>query len=239
MTEHFDYNGKRFYLESVPEPSGMPLYQFLPASNPRAAATRDAIAQGKPSVGYPDIIPLADGVQRVQLTKEWQLYIAAINPNMEKRHVAGLLGNAVAFCNGTGFGDEPRQNWLTGEDLRSSLLPSFDKVRTCSYACHTGRIEGSELVLSILDGSAPPPSISQINPKSHPHLFFHATIVWMDSNGTELGRKPFVNKRAVAPEWGYNFEVTLMPLVSCVGIRVPLSRVQPVTGYQLPYYRYP
>lgn len=226
---------------SLPPPSSnQSLFQFKPASNPREAAQRDAIKTGQRSVGYPDIIPLdTGGGSRVILTREWQLYIAAINPHMPKNKVAGMLGNGVAFTNGTGFNGVPRQNWLTNENLKALQFPMFDKVRTCSYACHTGTIEGNLLRLTMLDGNLPPPNIAEVNPLSHPHFFFHATIVWVDQNGVELSRKPFINKRAIAPEWGYNFEVTLMPLVSNYPILVPLSIVQPVSEYKLPYLNYP
>lgn len=208
-------------------------------SNPREAATDAAQRLGENNHGFPDIIPLAEGVKRVELTQAWQLFIAAINPRMNKARVAGLLGDAVAFTNGTGFGDTPRRNYLTGEDLNAQLLPTFDKVRTCGGACHTGVIVGDYLRLLTLDGNLQPPSIADANPLSHPHLFFHATIVYMSNNGVELSRVPFENKRAIAPEWGYGFEVTMMPLVSCVPILVPLENVQRVSAYSLPYYRHP
>lgn len=236
-------DGTRYVLEEqtppVP-PSSVPLWRMKYPSNPRDAATSAAQQQDQPSHGFPDIIPLAEGVQRVQLTQAWQLYIAAINPRMDKRRVSGLLGDAVAFTNKTGFGGSvPRRNYLIDEDLKANALPEFDKVRTCGGACHTGVIEGDMLRLLTLDGNLPPPNIAEVNPLSHPYLFFHATIVWMSSDGEELARKPFVNKSAPAPEWGYDFDVTLMPLVACVPIYRRMSDVEAVNEYTLPYLSYP
>lgn len=234
----FDKRG----LVPAPEPPsyGVPLWRMKYSDDPRQRATEDAQDQGQRSYGLPDIIPLADGVQRVELTQAWQLFIAAINPRMEKKRVASLLGDATAFTNKTGFGGEtPRRNYLTGENLTADALPMFDKVRTCGGACHTGVVEGNFLRLLTLDGNLQPPNITEVNPLSHPHLFFHAIIVWMSSNGDELTRTPFVGKRAPAPEWGYDFDVTMMPLVSCVPIRVPLADVEQVSAYTLPYLNYP
>lgn len=234
-------DGTRYVREGqTPPPSGVPLWRMKYPNNPRWAAAKAAREQGQNAHGFPDIIPLAEGVQRVELTQPWQLYIAAINPRMDKKSVAGMLGDAVAFTNKTGFGGAtPRRNYLTGEDLNATALPQFDKVRTCGGACHTGTVEGGLLRLLTLDGNLPPPNIVDVNPLSHPHLFFHATIVWMSSNDEELARKPFPNKSAIAPEWGYTFEVTLMPLVSCVPIFRALSDVEAVSEYALPYLNYP
>lgn len=226
---------------TIPSNNKVPLWVMLPASNPRIAARDAAIKFSEPNHGFPDIIPIAEGVKRVILTEKWQLYIYQINPNMELSRVSGLLGDAVAFTNKTGLGSEetPRRDYLKRENLNSTHYPKFDKVRTCSYACHTGEIIENQLKLTTLDGNIDPPDIKDINPLSHPHLFFHATIVWMDTNGKELKRSPFVNKRAKAPQWGYNFEVTIMPLVSCVPVYIDLDLVKRVDQYILPYYNYP
>lgn len=228
-------------------PSSVPLWRMKPSTNPRDAAADAARRLGQKKHGFPDILPIGQGEgKRVDLTREWQLYLMDINPQMTTRDVSALLNYQVAFTNGTGFGkpDTVYQNWVLNEDTNSkkpngdSLLPQFDKVRTCAYACHTGVIVGDQLKLTTLDGNNPPPKIADVNPKSHPHLFFHATIVWMDVNNNELARVPF-EQRAVAPEWGYAFEVTIMPLVSCYDIFMPLDEVERVSAYSLPYYKYP
>lgn len=217
-----------------------PLFQFKPVSNPRITATQAAIANGESKHGFPDIIPLGVGEgPRVDLTREWQLFIADLNPNMTREKVSAFLSGAVAFTNKTswGVGETVYQNWLLNEDIEGgNPLPQFDKVRTCSYAIHSGVVEGGELVLNVLNGNLPPPMISEINPLSHPHLFFYATIVWMDTNGRELSRVPFQQR---AKAWGHNFEVTVMPLVSKYQVRVPLSAVEAVPAYSLPFWNYP
>ena len=235
----------KFY-EVQPTPS-IPLWRMKPSGDPRWAAWQAALKFEQKKHGFPDILPIGTGEgKRVDLTREWQRYLMAINPRMTPRDVSALLNYQVAFTNGTSFGkpDTPYQNWILNRDTTSKksngdpLLPQFDKVRTCAYACHTGVVVGNQLKLTVLNGNNPPPSIAQVNPKSHPHLFFHATIVWMDNNNNELSRVPF-EQRAIAPEWGYNFEVTMMPLVSCYDIFMPLDEVERVSAYSLPYYRYP
>jgi hypothetical protein len=229
------------FYEVQPTPA-IPLWRMKPSTNPRDAAADAARRLGQKKHGFPDILPIGQGEgKRVDLTREWQLYLMAINPQMTARDVSAILNYQVAFTNGTGFGkpDTPYQNWILNQDTKpSNPLPQFDKVRTCAYACHTGVIVGDQLKLTTLDGNNPPPKIADVNPKSHPHLFFHATIVWMDVNNNELARVPF-EQRAVAPEWGYAFEVTIMPLVSCYDIFMPLDEVERVSAYSLPYYKYP
>lgn len=226
-----------FDRKYIPVETGQ-LWQFKPAPGPRGQARIWSEERGNVS-GAPDIWQLGVGAgKRVELTRAWQLFLAALNPNMPLERVSALLGDAVAFTNKTGFGDTPYQNWLTNENTNSNypdgrpMLPSFDKVRTCSYACHTGRIEGNELVLNILDGNLSPPDISQVNPLTHPHLFFYASIVYVDQNGVERSRLPFQQS---APAWGHDRKVTVMPLVSNYQIRVPLSMVEKVDTYSLPY----
>lgn len=76
-----------------------------PSINPRWAAWQKALELGQPKHGFPDILPIGvGGGRRVDLTREWQYYLMAINPRMTPRDVSAILNYQVAFTNGTGFG---------------------------------------------------------------------------------------------------------------------------------------
>lgn len=210
-----------------PPPSGdASLFQFLPSANPRESAQKLNSA--------PDVTVLFSGWGRVVLIKEWQLYLRKINPRMTANHVAALLGSNKAFTNNTGFATflnpTQRRNYITNATPDERLpLPEFDKDRTCGFACHRAVVEGDFIRVTTLDGNHPPPSLSEKNPGTHPHLYFHATLVY---SGGSI--RPFPNA-APAPEWGYTRNVVLIPLVATHPIIYPRSLVIPATNYRLPY----
>lgn len=204
-----------------PPPTGdSEWWQLLQSTNPLSAAQRLGSA--------PNVVILSTGEgERVQLTRLWQLALVAWNPNMRLNNVAALLGTHKAFTNNTGFpteeGETRRANWIMNDDLEYSN-PAFDKVRSCALNCHKGIQVGSEVVLEIMNGNNPPPDV---NPQSHPHLFFHATVIY---KGGTIGAFP-----KAMPAWGYERPVVLLPLVSTYAIRVPLTMVRRVESYRLPY----
>lgn len=230
---------------SEPPPDTGDLWQLLPSNgegepNPRKAAETLGSA--------PDIVVLRGSGEPVQLTKAWQLFLMALNPTMRPNNVAGLLGSNKAFTNSSGFPTpkrpQKRANYILGEALNYPY-PYFDKVRSCAYACHQG-VEANGIVTFVtLDGNEPPPmregksqpqSVADIrpddylyNPRDHKHLFFHATIVYRDGV-----IDPFPKG---APAWGYTRNVVLMPLVSTYAVSLPVSRIQHVGEYKLPYTR--
>ena len=73
------------------------------------------------------------------ITKQWQYYMLAINPNMSLDNVRLLLDNNLAFCNETGLRNrsDPRADYFYSQNL-TEKPPQFDKVRTCSRNCLTG-----------------------------------------------------------------------------------------------------
>jgi hypothetical protein len=212
-----------FVERPAPPPASVPLWQLHGALRPRATAQILGSA--------PDVWIFSEGQGRVTLTREWQFFIRDINPNMPINNVSGLLGTHKAFTNQTGFpteaGEPPRVNWILGEDLNAGSFPQFDKDRSCSFNCHTGTIIGELLQVETLDGNKPPPDVSQINPSSHPWLFFHATIVYKE--GTV---DPFPHG---APGWGISRPCVWMPLVATHALFVPVSNVTPISTYRLPY----
>lgn len=164
------------------------------------------------------------------ITKEWQIFLCAINPGVLPRHMSANLGYDKAFTNFNGFGDpeDPRRNHILNEDL-SYPLPRFDKVRTCGNAF----IEMIGGKLTMLDGNKPPelkPGIVQpqsiyearmdmykYTPKTHPHLFFKAV-----GTGYDGLPNPFPN--GAVYDWSGTEPVTFFPHVSPVDIYYPPER---------------
>jgi hypothetical protein len=136
----------------------------------------------------PAVFPMHDS--RVEVTKQWQFFIGAINYNMPLKHVAALFGPAKAFTNRNR--NDRRADHLLGENLNRPN-PDFDKVRTCSLSVMTGTVSGENLIVTMLDGSQPPPlkegksypeRVKEINPedylytpRTHRHFFFAANII--------------------------------------------------------------
>jgi hypothetical protein len=137
------------------------------------------------------------------ISREWQWYLIAINPGMALNAVAHLLMDGVAFCNNTGLNmpGDPRQNWITNEDLTSSRLPAWSKCFTCG----DNLVQIIDGIITAFDGSKPPPlkpgytwpmsreqalnpEIYRYMPQSYPHMFFAA-----HTTGTDFHAHPFPN----------------------------------------------
>jgi hypothetical protein len=203
--------------------------------------------------GDPAVFPLEKSeAARVDLTKQWQFFIRAINYNMPPGKVSAIFGDLRAFCNHTGLGDAggPRADFLNGENL-SSPPPQLDKVRTCALSVMTGVVEGNELIVEMMNGSQLPPlkpgrvhpervedidiDAYEFTPRTHRHLFFAANIT---SRG---GRKisPFPNGEIY--DWTHDRRrYTWVPHVkpANITVRYPLSkltRLPPGAAIPTPY----
>ena len=166
----------------------------------------------------------------MDLTREWQYYLRAINPGMTPEKVCAVLGYRRAFTNQNGFGnvDDPRRNYILNEDLDANELPKFDKVRTCGMA----ELEMISGVVTMMDGTKPPPlkpGVSQpetlrdatlekylFTPRGNPSLFFACV-----STGSDLNPNPF--PQGVTYPWykGGTTPVVFLPHVSPVKITYP------------------
>ncbi len=127
---------------------------------------------------------------RVKITKQWQFFIRAINPDMSLKHITALFGPKKAFTNRPVR--DTRADHLLGEKLHRPD-PEFDKVRTCALSVLTGVVSGNMLIVAMLDGSQPPPlkegrsypeRVEEIDPddylflpQTHRHFFFAANII--------------------------------------------------------------
>jgi hypothetical protein len=189
----------------------------------------------------PAVFVLKTPAAKVQLTREWQFYLAAINYHMAPADVAVELHYHLAFCNNTGLGkpDVPRRDYLRGRDLTAKELPKFDKDRTCSRSVLTGVEVGNTLRVTVMDGNQPPPlkpgrrqpqTVGEINfedylynPRDHRHMFFAANTVSSVSGGSKVYPFP----RGATYEWaGDGWRYTWFPHVSCEEILYPLSRLR-------------
>ena len=204
--------------------------------------------------GDPAVFPLErSAATRVDLTKQWQFFIRAINYGIEDLDkVSAIFGYLRAFTNLTGLGDpaHPRADFIKGENLSRSL-PQLDKVRTCALSVMTGVVAGDHLVVEMMNGSQDPPlkdgcvypervedvtiDIYKFTPQTHRHLFFAANIT---SRG---GRKvsPFPNGGFY--DWtGDEMPYTWMPHVAPGNFKVRytlsyLTRLPPGAPIPSPY----
>lgn len=210
--------------------------------------------------GCPAVFTLNEPNLKTKITKHWQFYLRAINYNMTALNVSLLLHFELAFCNGTGFGDntDPKRDYILGNNLSvldSSGLPAyplFDKDRTCSRNILAGREVGDYVELELFNGNFPPPmkpgkslpaTLAEAkledylyNPKDHPWMFIVANRVT---------NKPF-NQTSVAPfprgamyPWtGNNNNYSFVPHISREKIFYPkkyLIRLNPNLPLPSPY----
>lgn len=170
--------------------------------------------------GLPEVFPLNG--ERTPFGKGWQLLAYAMNPGMTGDRFRALYGSHKAFNNGTGFpsqdGDEPHADYVNGLDL-GYPLPAWDKTRVCGGATLSGREDGTDLIVEILDGFGPPPMLDDL--LTHPTLFFHA----VNSTATGITKFPQNDGRPC-----------LVPLVGSGVARIPLAELQKVPGLADPYY---
>jgi hypothetical protein len=195
----------------------------------------------------PAVFVLREPDLKVELTKEWQFYLAAINYNMVPADVSTELDYRLAFCNSTGLTKPgvPRRDYLKGVNLTAvdergnPALPKFDKDRTCTRSVMTGSANGDYLIVTTLDGNKPPPlkagrrypqTVEEINiddylynPREHRWLFFAANTVSSVSGGTKVYPFP---RGATYPWMNDGWKYTWFPHVSRGVIRYPLSRLR-------------
>ena len=178
----------------------------------------------------PAVFTLHDS--RVTVTKEWQFFIRAINPDMPIRHVVALFDPHKAFTNRAS--EDRRANHLQGRNLDCPAL-EFDKVRTCALSVLSGEVVEDMLRVEMLDGSQPPPlkpgrsqpqSVEEINlddylftPRTHRHLFFAANIV-------RPNRRVIPFPRGAQHAWTNDGNTyTWLPHVSRFEVLYPLSKL--------------
>lgn len=90
----------------------------------------------------------------VVLTKEWQMYLVAINHGMPRpNNISHIIGDGVAYCNRTGTGGKAhRRDYITMQNL-DQRDPETDKTRSSGDA----KLHLSNGAVAMLDGTKPPP----------------------------------------------------------------------------------
>lgn len=209
--------------------------QSLPPVRPPLWFIKETAFKGD-RVPFPAIVNLL--AQPMDITREWQYFIRAINYNMEAERVSAIYGHQKAFCNGTGLGDpaDPRADYVLGESTNEDP-PQFDKCRTCVRSVVTGRKDDYYLWLETLNGNYPPPLkegrwIDPLfedwdvddylyTPQSHPWLFFAC-------NNINAEGEVFPFDHGGYYSWFLNGtrQVTWLPLVSRFPVRLALEHLE-------------
>jgi hypothetical protein len=102
---------------------------------------------------FPEVYRLKIDHQTI-INCAWQHLWRALNPNLDNGKWSTLLGNKLAWTNGTGF--PGHWNCITGEDA-GLPLPRFDAPRICGGAIVTGHVEGSRLWIDTMLVNNPVP----------------------------------------------------------------------------------
>lgn len=165
----------------------------------------------------PEVWPLNGEVTR--FGESWQYRDKSLNPAMTGGHWRSVHASNRAFNNGQGFNDaaEPHADYVNRLDL-TSPDPAWDKTRCCGGATLRGIEQPPYLIVDILDGFSPPPSLDYF--RAHPWLYFHAV------NSTENGITRFPQGDGLP---------VLVPLVGSGVARIPLNVLQRVPGIADPY----
>lgn len=167
--------------------------------------------------GLPEVFPLNG--ETAPFGKAWQLLTFAMNPGMAPGKWRAVFRFDKAFMNRTGFDRPgyPKADHVNKTDL-TSPLPRWDKTRVCGGATVTGTVSGGDLIVSILDGSQPAPSLEWM--KAHREYWFYAV------NSTYEGITNF-------PQNGGR--PVIVPLVGRGVARIPLANVERVEDFADPY----
>jgi hypothetical protein len=163
----------------------------------------------------PEVFPINGN--RTPFGKDWQLLSYAMNPGMTGQKWRSLYQFNRAFNNGTGFnGPDPKADYVNSMDLGAEL-PAWDKTRFCGGAVVTGREDGPNLIVDILDGKGPAPELAWLS--ARPWYYFHAV------NVTSGGITRFPQNDG---------EPVLVPLVGSGVATYPLSKLQRWRQAELP-----
>jgi N-acetylmuramoyl-L-alanine amidase len=220
--------------------AGVPLWQHKDDQALRSKAP------DRPHVADPAVFMMHES--RVEITKQWQFFIRAINYGMKLHHVSQLFGYKKAFTNR--HKNDLRADHLQGLNL-DRKNPEFDKVRTCALSVMTGTVSGDHLLVQMMNGSEPPPlkpgrtypeRVEEIDPDAyaftpwtHRHLFFAANIT------KRGGRKISPFPHGAVYDWTNDGRIySWMPHVAPAGVKVryPLSnlvRLEPAAPIPSPY----
>lgn len=190
--------------------------------------------------GCPAVMVLIDAPDTI-LTKDWQLYLVAINFGMPLNNIVSLMGDQKALTNDK---EGDKANFIMEENLDGEL-PRLDKLRTFALNTHAGWDDGVYQYTVAMNGKEPPEMkinpntglpyprpnhVSEIVPEhykylphTHRHLFLDCNNVKVKADKS-IGYGPFDN--GIERPWiGDKRMHTFFPFVSRETIiRTPLWR---------------
>lgn len=124
----------------------------------------------------PEIFHFADDTKTV-LTEPWQLTIWMMNPGMSGEQFRSLFKKDRAVSDhGSGFGDEPRADYVNMRDLDARPI-EIRKKFVFGGAVISGTLNGKILTVDTLDGSKPPPGYQ--NDKTREGKLYYARLAAM------------------------------------------------------------
>lgn len=173
--------------------------------------------------GLPMVYQLDDG-NGVEWSESWQRLSFEMNAGIDPVKWTRSCWHDIAFHNKpeNGFTDDPKllkRNYITGDDVKTGLPLTQDKVRVCGNAVvMVTRIEGLFGVIETLDGNKEAPSLNQV--MSRPWLWFHAVNTHMNRATKMPNISPFLFN---APK------PYLFPLISRTEIRVFMPALQTIS----------
>ena len=130
-----------------------------------------------------------------------------------KRRWSAILRHDKAFTNNQGYGDDndPRRNYILGENLDAKECPKFPKTLICGGATVTGTVEGALLKVSTLSPDNLP-TLEEL--LETPWLYFHA----VNSTWDRITRFP----QGTVAEMDI-YEPVLVPLIASRDVYYPLA----------------
>jgi len=240
--------GEHYYdLRNNNLPSGYSLYQLGDDFQILGEARECA------SGGCPAIVVLQDKPDTV-FSKNWQLFLYAINIGMQIGSIISLMGDAKALMNTT---EGNGANYITNGNL-DKPDPNLDKLRGFALDTYAGKSDGVNLRLLTMDGSQSPPmktnpftgkpypypgNIGEVDtshylyhPSTHRYMFLDCKNVQWKLNPKRLAYGPF-DKGVIRSYIPDNEIHTFFPLVSRFGIIIPLKFANKVSTFPSPFRR--
>jgi hypothetical protein len=162
---------------------------------------------------FPEVYRLKIDHQTI-INCAWQHLWRALNPNLDNGKWSTLLGNKLAWTNGTGF--PGHWNCITGEDA-GLPLPRFDAPRICGGAVVTGRVEGSRLWIDTMLVNNPPPPAPDA-------LSYFGTSVSPDGSVNLIKRFGIDG----------SYRPVRVPLVTTIAVYLPLAELHALADGPLP-----
>jgi hypothetical protein len=174
--------------------------------------------------GRPEVEPLFPN-QHVPFGEPWQRLSKAMNPRISAQKWTSVYDSGTWMTNNQGFGmaGDPRANFILGTNL-TSALPRVELL-TGGGSLLTGREEGANLVVDVLDWRDDPPSAEWM--LAHPWFYVVAVIAHEIPRRFEQGEQ---SDGSTVPIYH--------PLLGDPSrfprITIPLAKVQRWTAAELP-----